>query len=155
MNLLEEAFNIKGIFDAMILTVTTLRRKDTEDGKVKALVDRKGRFSASAIYTNIGTVCVTSSAVFKAQRIQLGHQKKLQEANKNKKKSTQNRKLLDAQVVRVKHERGETLSAVDLKITVMYILLVSKATDASSRYSTRKQCERRPEELPSPWWTYI
>ena len=38
---------------------------------------------------------------------------------------------------------------------MMYVIPVSKATDAPSKYSKRDQCERRLEELPSPWWTYI
>ena len=68
-------------------------------------MDRKEGFLVSAIYTNIGTMCVTSSAVLKAQRMQLEHQKKLQEVKANKKNATHNRRLLDSQVVRAKHER--------------------------------------------------
>ena len=155
MDLIEKGFNVEGIFDAEIPTATTLRRKETQEEQVKALVDRKGGFSASAIYTNIGTMCVTSGAVLKAQRMQLEQQKKASDVRAKKKNATQNKRLADAQVVRGKHERGEKLSAADLKTIVMYVLPLSKSTDAPSRYSTKDQCLRRLEELPNPWWTYV
>ena len=155
MDLLVQGFNVEGIFDAEIPTATTLRRKETQEEQVKALVDRKGGFSASAIYTNIGTMCVTSGAVLKAQRMQLEHQQKARDVRAKKKNATQNKRLTDAQVVRGKHERGEKLSAADLKTIVMYVLPLSKSTDAPSRYSTKEQCVRRLEELPNPWWTYV
>ena len=155
MTLLDQGFNVEGIFDAEIPTATTLRRKETEDEQVKALVDRKGGFSASAIYTNIGTMCVTSSAILKAQRMQLEQQKRAKEDRAKKKNATQNKRLAEAQVVRGKHERGEKLSAADLKTMVVYVLPLTKATDAPSRYSTKDQCVQRLEELPNPWWTYV
>ena len=74
VKLLEEGFNVEGIFDAEIATATKLRRKETEEEQINALIDRKGGFSASSIFTNIGTMCVTSSAVLKAQRTQLNQQ---------------------------------------------------------------------------------
>ena len=155
MDLLTQGFNVEGIFDAEIPTATTLRRKETQEEQVKALVDRKGGFSVSAIYTNIGTMYVISSAVLKAQRIQLEQQQEARNIRAKKKNATQNKRLADAQVVRGKHERGEKLSAADLKTIVMYVLPLSKSTDAPSRYSTKDQCVRRLEELPNPWWTYI
>ena len=57
-DLINEGFNIEGIFDAEIPTATKLRRNDTEEDQVKALVTQKGGFSASEIYTNIGTICI-------------------------------------------------------------------------------------------------
>ena len=155
MDLLVQGFNVEGIFDAEIPTATTLRRKETQEEQVKALVDRKGGFSASAIYTNIGTMCVTSGAVLKAQRMQLEQQQEAKVVKAKKKSATKNKRLADAQVVRGKHERGEKLSAADLKTIVMYVLPLSKSTDAPSRYSTKDQCLRRLEELPNPWWTYV
>ena len=91
MTLLDQGFNVEGIFDAEIPTATTLRRKETDDEQVKALVDRKGGFSASAIYTNIGTMCVTSSAVLKVQRMQLKQQQRAKEDKAKKKNVTQNK----------------------------------------------------------------
>ena len=151
-DLLEEGFNVEGIFDAEIPTATTLRRKETEDEQVKALVDRKGGFSASAIYTNIGTMCVTTSAVLKAQRMQLEHQEKLKQDKAQKKNESKNKRLAEAQVVRRKHERGEKLTAADLKTIVMYVLPVAKCTDAPSRYTTKEQCVCWLEEIPNPLW---
>ena len=155
VKLLEEGFNVGDIFDAEIPTATTLRRKETEDEQVKALVDRKGGFLASSIYTIIGTMCVTSSAVLKAQRMQLEQQKKVKENKAKKKNATHNKRFIEAQVVRGKHERGEKLTAVDLKTIVMYVLPLTKSTDAPSRYSTKDQSVKRLEELPNPWWTYV
>jgi len=71
LDLKKEGFNVEGIFDAEIPTATNLRRKETEDKQVNELIERNGGFSASAIYTNIGTVCINSGAVLKAQRYQL------------------------------------------------------------------------------------
>ena len=66
-----KGFNVEGIFDAEVPTATKLRRKETEEEQVKALVERRGGFSASAIFTNVGTMCVTSGAIIKAQRIRV------------------------------------------------------------------------------------
>ena len=67
----KEGINTEGIFDADIPTATNIIRNETEDKHVKALIKSKGVFSASSIYTNVGTMCITSGAVLKAQRYQL------------------------------------------------------------------------------------
>ena len=82
-----------GIFDAEIATATNLKRKDTEDDQVKALVARKEELSASAIFTSIGTMCVTSSAILKAQMIQLDSEARKKEATLNKKKTIKSERL--------------------------------------------------------------
>ena len=71
VRLKEERSKVEGIFDAEITTTTIIRREKEEKDKVKALVDQKGAFSASTIYTNIGTMCITTCTVLEAQRIQL------------------------------------------------------------------------------------
>ena len=101
LDLKKEGFNVEGIFDAEIPTATNLRSKETEDEQVKALIERKGGFSASAIYTNIGTMCITSGAVLKAQRYQLEKKGTEEQAKKQKKNETQNKRLSDAKVVKV------------------------------------------------------
>ena len=62
---------ISKTFDAEVPTATRSQRKETEEEQVKALLERKGGFSASAIFTNAGTMCVTSGAIIKAKIIQL------------------------------------------------------------------------------------
>lgn len=57
------------MFDSEVQTVTKLQEKAIEDEQVEALVKRKGSFSASVIFTNVGTMCVTSGSIIKAQRI--------------------------------------------------------------------------------------
>ena len=98
LDLKAQGFNMDGIFDAEIATATNLKRKGTEDDQVKALVARKGAFSASAIFTNIGTMCITTTAVLKAQRMQLEAEAKKKEAALKKKTSTKNKRLEAARV---------------------------------------------------------
>ena len=64
-------FKVDGIFDAHIKIAPVIRREEEEAKQVEALVNRKKAFSASGIYQNIGTMCVTSTAVLQAQRKQL------------------------------------------------------------------------------------
>ena len=122
IELKQEGFNVEGIFDAEVPTATKLRRKETEEEQANALVERKGGFSASAIFTNIGTMCVTSGAIIKAQRIQL-EKKALEDMKKTQKKSaTTDKRLQTAQIVKEKNTRGEVLSAKDLKSVIMFVL---------------------------------
>ena len=67
LDLKKEGFNVEGIFDAEIPTATNLRGKETEYEQAKALIERRGGFSASSIYTNVRTVCITLGVVLKAQ----------------------------------------------------------------------------------------
>ena len=66
LDLKKEGFNIEGIFDADIPTATNLRRKEAEDKHVKTIIDRKGWFYASSIYTNFGTMCINLGTVLRA-----------------------------------------------------------------------------------------
>ena len=85
LNLKEEYFNVDGIFDAEIVTATKLKRKENEEDQINSLIARKGSFSVSAMFTNIGTMYVTSSAFLKAQRLQLEEEARKKEAARQKK----------------------------------------------------------------------
>ena len=74
---------------------------------MKALVEIKGGFSASAIFTNVGTMCVTSGAIIKAQRIQLEKKAKEDTDKIHKKAATSDKRLLEAQAVKEKNFIGE------------------------------------------------
>ena len=89
----KEGFNVEGIFDAEIPTVNYPRRKETEEKHVKELIERKERFLPSSIYTNVGTMCITSGAVLKAQRYHLEKKATEERAKKQKKNETQNKFL--------------------------------------------------------------
>ena len=52
VRLKKELFKVEGMFYAEIKIATTIRREKEDKDQVKALVNRKGTFSASAIYTN-------------------------------------------------------------------------------------------------------
>ena len=151
LDLREQGFNVDGIFDAEIATATNLKRKDTEDDQVKALVARKGAFSASAIFTNIGTMCVTSTAILKAQRMQLEAEAQKKENARKKKNSTKNKRL---EAARVANER-RSMCASDLKNVIMFVLLLTGATEAPSQYTTRPMIEERLARLEKSWWEYI
>ena len=155
LDLKAQGFNVDGIFDAEIATATNLKRKDTEDDQVQALVARKGAFSASAIFTNIGTMCVTSSAILKAQRIQLEAEAKKREDVLKKKDSTKNKRLEAARVANEKRIKGEALRASDLKNVIMFVLPLTGATEAPSQYQTRPMIEERLNRLEKSWWEYI
>ena len=155
MELKHEGFNVEGIFDAEVPTATKLRRKETEEEQVKALVERKGGFSASAIFTNIGTMCVTSGAIIKAQRLQL-EQKALEDMKKTQKKAaTTDKRLQEAQYVKEKNTRGEVLSAKDLKSVIKFVLPAVKSSDPPSRYTTKPQITARLSQLDKHWSEYI
>ena len=64
-------FRVNGIFDAEIDSAPMIQRSHEEKEQIRALVSKKKAFLASGIYTNIGTMCVTSGAVLKAQRSQM------------------------------------------------------------------------------------
>ena len=67
----EMGFTVEGVFDAKIDTALVIRRRAKEEDQNDELVAQKKGFSDSDIYTNIGTMCVTSEAVLKAQRRQM------------------------------------------------------------------------------------
>ena len=64
-------FRVNGIFDAEIDSAPMIQRSHEEKEQIRALVSKKKASTASGIYTNIGTMCVTSGAVLKAQRSQM------------------------------------------------------------------------------------
>ena len=51
-------FRTEGIFDVQLSTATSLKRKEREEDQSRTLLKKKGAFSASAIYANLGTMCV-------------------------------------------------------------------------------------------------
>ena len=155
LDLKEQGFNVDGIFDAEIATATKLKRKETEDDQVKALVARKGAFSASAIFTNIGTMCVTSGAILKAQRIQLEAEAQKKKDALKKKNLTKNKRLEAARVANEKRIKGEALLASDLKNIIMFVLPLTGSSDAPSQYTTRPMIEERLTRLEKSWWEYI
>ena len=155
LELKQEGFNIEGIFDAEVPTATKLRRKETEEEQVKALVERKGGFSASAIFTNVGTVCVTSTAIIKAQRIQLKKKAKENTDKIQKKTETSDKHLLEAQVVNEKNSTGEKLSTKVLKTIIMYVLSAAKCTDSPSQYTMKEQINTRLSKIDKYWSEYI
>lgn len=121
----EQCFNVDGIFDTDIVTHTNLKRKDTEDDQVNTLVALKGAFSASAIFTNIGTMCVTSSAIMKVQMIQLDAEAYKKEATNKKKLNAKNTTLEAAHVANEKKKKGEPLLVSDSKSIIMFMLPIS------------------------------
>ena len=121
---------------------------------MKALVERKGGFSASAIFTNFGTMCVTSGAIIKSQRIQLERKAKEDTDKIQKKVATSDTRLIEAQAVNEKNFAGEKLSAKDMETIIMYVLPAAKCTDSPSRYTTKEQINIRLSKLDKHWLEY-
>ena len=155
IELMDEGFNVEGIFDAEIPTAAKVRRNNTEEDQVKALVARKGGFSASSIFTNIGTMCITSGAILKAQRIQLENDRAAQVEKELKKSTAETKRLQDAQKVNLKRLKGEKLMVSDLKSVIMYVIAASGSSDKPYQYSTGVLIKARLAELDKDWWEYI
>ena len=68
----------------------------------------------SSIYTDIWTMCITSSVVLEAQRIQLEQEAANEILKIVKKNVTWDKRLEDAQRVKAKHISGEKLLNLDL-----------------------------------------
>ena len=98
---------------------------------------------------------MTSGAIIKAQRIQLDNKAKEDTDKIQKKVATSDKRLIEAQAVNEKNFTGEKLSAKDLKIVIMYVLLAAKCTDSPSRYTTKEQINKRLSELDKHWLEYI
>ena len=122
---------------------------------MNALVERKGGFSASAIFTNFGTMCVTSGAIIKSQRIQLERKSKGDTDKIYKKAATSDKSQLEAQEVKEKNFIGEKLTAKDPKTIIIYVLPAAKCTDSPSRYTTKEQINIILSELDNHWSEYI
>ena len=97
---------------------------------MKALLDRKGGFSTSEIFTNVGTMCVTSGAIIKAQIRQLEKKAKVDTDKNQKKVATSDKRLLESQAVKEKNFIGEKLTAKDMKTIIMYVLPEAKCIDS-------------------------
>ena len=122
---------------------------------MKALVERKGGFSASTIFTNVGKMCGMSGAIIKSQRIQIEKKAKEDRDKIQKKAATSDKRLLEAQAVKEKNFIENKLTAKDLKIIIMYVLPEAKCTDSTSRYTTKEQINIRLSELDKHWSEYI
>ena len=68
----------------------------------------------SSIYTDIWTMCITSSVVLEAQRIQLEQEAANEILEIVKKNVTWDKRLEDAQRVKAEHTSGEKLLNLDL-----------------------------------------
>ena len=154
-DLRRDGFNVDGIFNAEIDTATTRRRQEKEDEQVKALVSRRAAFSASAIFQNIGTMCITDRAVIRAQKQQLLEFERKKNEQARKKNREQENRLVSAQEAREKKLRGETLTAKEFKAVIMFVLPASGSNDAPSQFSTKKKIEERLSKLDKQWWEYI
>mmetsp|Transcript_7811 Transcript_7811/g.9089 ORF Transcript_7811/g.9089 Transcript_7811/m.9089 type:complete len:275 (+) Transcript_7811:1191-2015(+) len=76
IELKDQGFRVDGIFDVTIATSTSIKRKEREDDQAHALMKRKGAFSVSGTYTNMGSMCVSWPAVTQVQRQQLEQEEK-------------------------------------------------------------------------------
>lgn len=72
----DQGFRVEGFFDVTIATSTSIKRKEREDDQAHTLQKRKGAFSSSRIYTNMGSMCVSAPAVTQAQMQQLDQDEK-------------------------------------------------------------------------------
>ena len=112
-------------------------------------------FSASGIYTNVGTMCITASAVLRAQRTQLERAAANKEKKEKKKRGKKEECLLDARKVNNKRLKGEPLNGADLKAVIKYVLPTSGSKEAPSRFTTRRAIEDKLKSLERKWWEYI
>ena len=122
---------------------------------MQALVKRKGGFSASPIYKNVGTMCITVSAVLTAQTIQLKQNPKENNENLRKNINARIKKLQAAIKLNTKRLKGEELEVVDLKNVLMYVLPVSESSDKLYMYTKKTSIIKILEALEKPWWEYI
>jgi len=61
----DEGFRVEGLFDVEIVTSASVKQKEREEDHTVELLKRKGPFSASGIYRNIGSMCVSCPSVTK------------------------------------------------------------------------------------------
>ena len=148
-------FRTEGIFDVQLSTATSLKRKEREEDQSRTLLKKKGAFSASAIYTNLGTMCVSSPSITKVQRMQLEQEQALKEAALQKKQIGNDKKLAGAIKAVLKHKNGEKMLQVDWKVLVSYILPLIGSTDKPSSYKTTAALQERLSRLPEHWSTYV
>ena len=100
-------------------------------------------------------MCITSSAILKAQRIQLECERATQVEKELKKSTAETKRLQDAQKVNLKRLKGEKLMVSDLKSVIMYVIAASGSSDKPYQYSTGVLIKARLAELDKDWWEYI
>ena len=144
-----------GIFDAKVDDAPVIRRHEEEEAQVEALVKKRKAFSASGIYTNIGTMCVTSEAVLKAGRQQLELVAKENEAKVTKRRVADNKKLAFALEAKKKHQNGEKIKLTELKGALWYCLKETGSFELMSTFNTRDKVQTRLNSFEKEWWSYI
>merc|ERR1712224_92262 len=116
---------------------------------------QKKAFSASCIYTNIGTMCVTSGAVLKAQRSQMEIYARELSGKARKKRIAERKKLGHALDAKKKQLKGEKLKIQEMKGALNYCLRANKSEELISSFKTKHQVEERLSQFEEPWWSYI
>ena len=148
-------YKVEGIFDAEIPTTTTRRRKEKEDEQVSQLVARRTAFLPSGIFQGIRTMCVTSSAVLRAQRTQLENNQRKLLGKEEKKEAAKNKLLVSAQLANEKRLRGEKLVVKDLKAALAFILHAKECNGVISSFKTKATMEVKLNSFEQAWWNYI
>ena len=148
-------FNVDGIFDAEIEVTPVIRREEEEEKQVDALVSKKKAFSASGIFQNVGTMCVTSKAVLLAQRKQLEMIVREQEAKEAKGRIRERKRKSDALDAKRKHIQGQKLKLTELKGALYFCFREIGSQELISQFKTRKEVEERMKKLPRPWWEIV
>ena len=145
--MLNQVFYVEGIFDSEIPTATKLRRGEYEEDQVQPFLRRKGGSSELSVYTNVETMCITSSAVLTKQKIQLE-----KEAKENNGK-TQNtiyvriKKLQAAMKENIKILKGEELKVMDLKNVLMDVFPSPELSDNSSIFTKKTGIKKETGSL--------
>ena len=83
------------------------------------LVKRKGGFSASPVYTNMGTACITTIEFLMTERIQLEQGDKKRNKKPQKNIDTRIKKLKYSMWPNTKRLKGEELKVMDLNNVIM------------------------------------
>ena len=92
----DQGFRVDGVFDVRITTATTIKRKERKEDQAQALLKKKGAFSASSIYTYIGSMCVPSPSITQVQRIKLEREEELKKIAQEKKQERDTKKYAEA-----------------------------------------------------------
>ena len=148
-------FRVDGIFEAEIDSAPVIQRSQEEKEQIHALVSKKKAFSASGIYTNIGTMCVTSGAVLKAQRSQMEKYARELSEKARKRRIADRKKLGHALDAKKKQLKGERLRIQEMKGALNYCLKASESNEVMSSFKTKQQVEERLSQFEQPWWSYI
>ena len=114
---------------------------------MQALVNKKGGFSASPIYTNLRTMCITDSAVLTTHRIQLEQEAKEKNENLQKNINVWIKNIQAAIKENTKRLKAEELKVADLKNLLIYVLTASESSDKPSIYTNKTEILNRLEAL--------